>query len=372
MYDLYVENCRKEKKDPISLSYYRNVFNTDFNIGFHKPKSDRCNHCEAYKVSKAQAEQITEEVEAAQKHHIAEKMFMRSDSNADRQNPVKFVVCFDLENVITLPKAEISSFFYKRKLTLYNLTAHTSTKRGYCAIWTESLSGRAGNDIASAAVKLMESIISDHPNLKELTTWSDSCVPQNRNSLISYAMAEFLSRQPVLEMITMKYAVPGHSCIQEVDNMHSIIENSMKVAEFYSPVSFTRLLLGSNRKNPFKVIQMQKRHFKDFMSCAKILHYNRVPFSSVTSLQFEKSKPDIVRYKTLHQVMEYSESNITNTRNSRNKEIQILPSKHIMKFVIPRVQRNEKKLDPKKENDLRGMMKFMPLQDKQYYETIMH
>ena len=70
--------------------------------------------------------------------------------------------------------------------------------------------------------------------------------------------------------------------------------------------------------------------------------------------------------------MEYSESNITNTRNSRNKEIQILPSKHSMKFVIPRVQRNEKKLDPKKENDLRDMMKFMPLQDKQYYETIMH
>ena len=43
-----------------------------------------------------------------------------------------------------------------------------------------------------------------------------------------------------------------------------------------------------------------------------------------------------------------------------------------MKFVIPRVQRNEKKLDPKKENDLRDMMKFMPLQVKQYYEIIMH
>ena len=96
----------------------------------------------------------------------------------------------------------------------------------------------------------MENIISDHPNLKELTTWSDSCVPQNRNSLISYAMAEFFVQTTSFKMITMKYAVPGHSCIQEVDNMHSIIENSMKVAEFYSPVSFTRLLLGSNRKNP--------------------------------------------------------------------------------------------------------------------------
>ena len=54
MYDLYVENCRKENKDPISLSYYRNVFNTDFNTGFHMPKSDRwLTKCLKPKLSKS-------------------------------------------------------------------------------------------------------------------------------------------------------------------------------------------------------------------------------------------------------------------------------------------------------------------------------
>ena len=43
---------------------------------------------------------------------------MRNDRDADRKDKDKFVVCFDLENVITLPKAEMSSFFYKRKLTI--------------------------------------------------------------------------------------------------------------------------------------------------------------------------------------------------------------------------------------------------------------
>ena len=68
------------------------------------------------------------------------------------------IVIFDLENVISLPKEEISSFFYKRKLSL---TAYTA-KRGYCAIWTEVTSGRAGNDLASAVVKVMEGVIQDH------------------------------------------------------------------------------------------------------------------------------------------------------------------------------------------------------------------
>ena len=79
------------------------------------------------------------------------------------------IIIFDLENVITLPKAEISSFFYKRKLSLHNLTAHTA-KRGYCAIWTEATSGRAGNDLASVVVKVIESVIQDHPKATQFKT----------------------------------------------------------------------------------------------------------------------------------------------------------------------------------------------------------
>ena len=53
------------------------------------------------------------------------------------------VIFENLENVIILPKAEVGSFFYKRKLTMPNLTAMTFIKIGYCPIWTEAMSGRA-------------------------------------------------------------------------------------------------------------------------------------------------------------------------------------------------------------------------------------
>ena len=67
--------------------------------------------------------------------HIAEKLAMREEKkNKENTNGNCLLVVFDLENVITLPKADIGLFFYKRKLILYNLTAMASSKQGYCAI----------------------------------------------------------------------------------------------------------------------------------------------------------------------------------------------------------------------------------------------
>lgn len=52
---------------------------------------------------------------------------MRTEHKKDKdsQTPILY---FDLENVITCPRAEISSFFYTRKLNVYNLTAYYSAK----------------------------------------------------------------------------------------------------------------------------------------------------------------------------------------------------------------------------------------------------
>ena len=95
------------------------------------------------------------------------------------------VVC-DLENVITLPRAEVGSFSYKRKLIMYNLTAITSEKQGYCIIWTEAMSGRARNNIASAFICILNKTASDdEPHINNICS-SESCVPQNRNSHIGY------------------------------------------------------------------------------------------------------------------------------------------------------------------------------------------
>ena len=63
-------------------------------------------------------------------------------------------------------------------LDVYKRQAYyTPTKQVYCAIWSENMAGRAGNDIASAFAKILN--VSDENDFTHLITWSDSCVPQN-------------------------------------------------------------------------------------------------------------------------------------------------------------------------------------------------
>lgn len=125
---------------------------------------------------------------------------------------------------------------------MYNLTAYYSaTKQVYCAIWNETVTGRAGNDIASAFRKILD-FLSDENEFVNLTIWSDSCVPQKRNSIISNAIMDFLMDNPQVKAINTKYSVPGHFCVQLVDNAHSLIEKAMSKTEVYSPVGLVRLL----------------------------------------------------------------------------------------------------------------------------------
>ena len=77
----------------------------------------------------------------------------------------------------------------------------TSTKQRYCAIWAECMSGRAGNDIASAFIQIHKKVGNDHPNITEIICWSDSCVPQNRNSHISETILELLYTQEQIDEI---------------------------------------------------------------------------------------------------------------------------------------------------------------------------
>ena len=116
----------------------------------------------------------------------------------------------------------------------------------YCGIWTEGLAGRGGNHIASALIAALKKAVDDTPGLKHVILWSDSCVPQNKNSIMSFALLDFLWNTTSLESIEQKFGEPGHTSIQEIDNIHSQIEKRLKLVEVYSPISLCRVLLTVN------------------------------------------------------------------------------------------------------------------------------
>ena len=233
MYDLFVESRLKQNRgnstyvEPVKKHLYETVFNTEFNLGFHIPKKDRCDTCEAFYHATSPSQKAVDE----QQVHIAAKERTKGERDADRKltDNSHAVLCFELQNVIGLPRANVSSFFYRRKLNVYNLTAHCAvgdTKKGLCALWHEGMSGRSGNDIASSVVKILEETVKLYPSVSNVTMWSDSCIPQNKNSVMTCALISFLLRNSNIQSLTQKFGEPGHSAIQEVDSVHSQIEKN--------------------------------------------------------------------------------------------------------------------------------------------------
>lgn len=370
MYDLYVIKCEEESRDPVKASFYRYVFCTNFNIDFHIPKSDRCGYCEIYKNIKKEEpdKEITEEY----KKHLNEKKNMREQKKADKDSGTP-VLIFDMENVITCPRTEIGPLFYKCKLNIYNLTAYlTTTKTTYCAIWTEKTAGRTGNDIASALIRILERVFEEN-DITNLITWSDSCVPQNRNSVMSFAISDFMQRHPHIESITMKFSIAGHSACQEVDNAHSAIERHLKINEFFSPIALIRLLKSVNRKKPFIIMQMRQADYKNYHDLSKKLEYKNIPFSKVQILRFTQSRFHVEF--SLGFSTEFKEVSIAPAEKKLSRRPEV-PSNDLNKLsqndlvcrtIQPR--KGETGIKAEKKDHLISMFIYMSQQDIEYYKV---
>ncbi|CAG2221282.1 unnamed protein product [Mytilus edulis] len=251
-----------------------------------------------------------------------------------------------------------------RKLNVFNLTGHFSlNKCAYNAIWPEHIAGRGANEISSALLKILEKVLEDFPSLETITLWSDSCIPQNRNSIVISALQHFMrsDRSYSLKSVEQKFSEPGHSSIQEVDCVHSHIEKALNLSEIFSPVSFLRILTKV-RKRSMKVIQLQPEHFFDFQTASRTFKYNSVPFTKVKYLKLEVEKPLHVLYKVSFSDESFKEVSIV-AQNTRKKQKTV---------VMPKVNMLTKSnlLSKEKVKDLKDMLKYMPLDDRKYYETV--
>ncbi|XP_067634692.1 uncharacterized protein [Eurosta solidaginis] len=301
MYDLY----KISLNNPVSLDIYRQVFNTKFNLGFYTPRKDVCDKCSLFKVNNAK--QTVASVQLYEKH-LNEKRFTIAERDADLKIIDKntAVLVYDLQNIFSLPKLFASSFYYKRKLSVFNLTGTLilpgCEKVTYCALWNETLSGRSGNDIASALIKILNKILEEHPNINTIILWSDSCVPQNRNRITATALLQFLHDHPHIIEIKQKFSEPGHSCLQLVDCVHSVIEKYLRNVEIPSQLTLLRLLKNTNfpntklrllqiTDNDFKCysIKSENMNFKDvqFFKCKSLLYSGNDLFKIGTKISFE-------------------------------------------------------------------------------------
>lgn len=169
----------------------------------------------------------------------------------------------------------------------------------YCCVWDEIRCGRGGNEIASCIYKILGILLQEYPNIQQIILWSDSCVAQNKNKMMTTALLKFLADNPRVKCITQKYSEPGHSQIQDVDCVHSALDKYLKNLEIFSILSLLALLKTFKSKNiELKITQMKPEDFKNFSKLSLQLNFSAVPFTKIKILQYNRDDLFEVKYKT--------------------------------------------------------------------------
>lgn len=95
-------NCPTEQVS--NSRQYKDMFYKEYNIEFHKPKP-------LYLTYKFQS----------------------------KRNPSIVTAIYDLHNVLTTPRSEVSLFYYRRKFAVYNFTIlNLGKSKGYSYVWNET------------------------------------------------------------------------------------------------------------------------------------------------------------------------------------------------------------------------------------------
>lgn len=364
-----------EEKHPdakVSLTTFTKIFDTEFNISFHKPKKDQCDRCSLYKKQSKDG-QLSDCEKKIFEMHTTEKNFCKIERDKDRMSVSNntIVVCFDLQSTFNLPKGFSSVFYYKRKLSVYNMTAtvctqNTNDRITYCAVWSEGLCGRSGNDIASAVMRILESILQDFSNTEHIILWSDSCVPQNKNKILSSALLRVMYERHNIKTIIQKFSEPGHSQIQEIDAVHSTIDRFLKLKQIHSPLHLISYLENyRSKKVKLKIIKMLPHDFKMYSVLANKLSFDCVPFTKIKSIKYDKNDLFALQYKTSLSKNKYHS---TCLRKTARKGFLQTPN-NLFQIELDTSARN--KISSEKIKDIESLYIYLPEEDVQYFSNLL-
>lgn len=330
-----------EKKKPFGkyCTFY-NLFNTEFNIGFHQPKKDQCDLCLQYENADLDEKN---RIALLYNNHHEEKELSREEKRVDRSNinETTKVVVYDLQAVLQCPRGDTSAFYYKSKLNNYNFTLtelsqkepgikNRSYDQVHCYFWNETDAKRGANEIGSCLFQYLQQISENNDGGCDVVFYSDNCCGQNKNkfivSLYLYAVANLN-----INSIIHKFLIKGHTQ-NEADNIHSLIEKEIKrnlrSGPIYSPHQYVTLIKNAKKTPPpFLVHELTYESFFDLKHLQEEWGNNftrddtgkSINWNDIKVMRFKKEKPLIFSFKTSYKQEQYIDAVV------RNKKKSLLP-----------------------------------------------
>ena len=142
------------------------------------------------------------------------------------------------------------------------------------------------------------------------------------------------------------------------------IEKALNLSEIFSLVSLLRVMSKVRPKNK-KVIQLQpdslSDYFYNFQTASQCFRFANVPFTKVKHIKLEAGKFSVVSFKASF-ANDFNEVPIV-VNNTRRK----------IKQTMPKICKLSKSTELTKDKikDLRSMTKYMPADDRTYYEVML-
>ena len=184
MYTLYKEFCQERQVEPVKESYYRYLFNTHFNLCFHKPHTDTCVTCDRLQNSITNG--LPHEKEAAR---FEKELHLRRAESARKQiveaqeevknDDTHVAICFDLQKMLPSPVLTCSKVYYSRQLWTYNFCVHNlGTGNASMYMWHEGQAARGCEEMLSCLLKFINTLPA---TVKKITMFSDNAGGQNKS-----------------------------------------------------------------------------------------------------------------------------------------------------------------------------------------------
>ena len=244
MHSLYLEMHANSVHSPVSESYYRLVFNTEYNLAFHRPMKDQCDLCKSFQNSiNDEKAKLQEEYDS----HISNKLLSRASKDSDKLKAKSDFVaaCFDLEEVLLTPHSFESVLYCKRRLNTFNFTLYNmGTKDGYCHVWNETMACQSASEIASCVLHFIKTM--SESGKKSFVFYSDNCGGQNNNrvyaTMLWYALNKFN-----LSSISI-------SALKKVTlTIHSAIETNSRFVSVFTTPQWAATMRAARPRHPYIV-----------------------------------------------------------------------------------------------------------------------
>lgn len=266
-----------------------------------------------------------------------EKDLARLEKSKDKElSPDNvIVVCYDMQAVFQCPRGDVSVFYYKSKLNIYNLTFYDlKSKDVTCFVWHEGEAERGVNEIGSCVLMFIEKEVSKRNGDIEFIFYTDNCAGQQKNKFMPCLYQYAIRKYPTIKSITHKFLIRGHTQ-NEGDSVNSAIEREvkqqLKKGSMYLPDDFIDSIRAARKRGrPYKVVELNHTSFFNIKNLltndknfSKTIANEDVKFNDIKCYRITRENSDKMFLRMSYQEDKFQEIDTRKeTRNTRNKKKQ--------------------------------------------------